>query len=404
MKRLTCLTMCAVAAAGLATRAGAQCQYGLSIVAGPDCGGLGSPTRGASINEAGLVAGDYVGCGAQETFLWDGGPDLITLQRPPGVECARPWEITDTGLIAGTICVTSGGGERAFLHDGIGFIDLGLPPGAIQSAGRGLNDRGDVVGKWGTGVHAFLYRDGVMIDLMPDLGHPSGEALDVNDAGQVVGWMGTSVGTDAHAYIWQDGVVTDLSVIPGGFTAAANAINNVGHVVGSGKVNDKSIIKEAFLWDGGQMFNLGTLPGFELGSAFDINELGQIVGRAWGMPGNPNIESAFIWQNGVMTDLNDLIRAPAGAHVTVATAINNQGQITGQADFGVGDVVAFLLTPIPPPGDLDGDCTVGIVDFLALLALWGPCPGACPPSCAADLDGDCDVGIVDFLTLLANWG
>ncbi len=140
----------------------AQCQYEVSIVAGPDCGGLGSTTRGASINEAGRVAGDYVVCGlgAQETFLWDGGPVLMTLERPPGVLCARPWEITDTGLIAGTICVRDGGGERAFLHDGTGFIDLGVPPGAIRSAGRGLNDRGDVVGKWGTGVNAFLYRDG----------------------------------------------------------------------------------------------------------------------------------------------------------------------------------------------------------------------------------------------------
>ena len=47
---------------------------------------------------------------------------------------------------------------------------------------------------------------------------------------------------------------------------------------------------------------------------------------------------------------------------------------------------------------------VGITDFLMLLAVWGPCPDPCPPSCAADLDGDCTVGITDFLMLLANWG
>ncbi len=50
-------------------------------------------------------------------------------------------------------------------------------------------------------------------------------------------------------------------------------------------------------------------------------------------------------------------------------------------------------------GDLDGDGVVGIVDFLALLAVWGPCPAPC----IADLDGDGIVGIVDFLGLLANW-
>ena len=54
-------------------------------------------------------------------------------------------------------------------------------------------------------------------------------------------------------------------------------------------------------------------------------------------------------------------------------------------------------------GDLDGDGSVGINDFLMLLAAWGPCGAPCPPSCVADLDGDCVVGIIDFLTLLANW-
>jgi len=49
--------------------------------------------------------------------------------------------------------------------------------------------------------------------------------------------------------------------------------------------------------------------------------------------------------------------------------------------------------------DLDGDGTVGINDFLNLLAAWGTDPGG-PP----DFDGDGDVGIRDFLELLANWG
>ncbi len=54
----------------------------------------------------------------------------------------------------------------------------------------------------------------------------------------------------------------------------------------------------------------------------------------------------------------------------------------------------------PCPADLDGDGSVGSVDFLALLAGWGPCAAPCP----ADLDGDCTVGILDFLALLGAWG
>ncbi len=52
------------------------------------------------------------------------------------------------------------------------------------------------------------------------------------------------------------------------------------------------------------------------------------------------------------------------------------------------------------PWDCDGgestDGTVGITDFLLLLAQWGG-PGSC------DFDGG-GVGINDFLELLANWG
>ena len=62
--------------------------------------------------------------------------------------------------------------------------------------------------------------------------------------------------------------------------------------------------------------------------------------------------------------------------------------------------------PISTPdnvGDLDGDGMVGIVDLLALLAGWGPCPGP-PLPCPTDLDGDGSTGITDLLVLLANWG
>ena len=73
-----------------------------------------------------------------------------------------------------------------------------------------------------------------------------------------------------------------------------------------------------------------------------------------------------------------------------------------------GDFILNLAGPSCDPGvvvtgDLDGDGTVGITDFLALLAAWGPCP-APPDPCPADLDGDGAVGVTDFLILLANWG
>ncbi len=66
-------------------------------------------------------------------------------------------------------------------------------------------------------------------------------------------------------------------------------------------------------------------------------------------------------------------------------------------------IVVSAMELLPAAADLDGDGTVGIVDFLALLAVWGPCPGP-PAGCPADLDGDGTVGIADMLLLLADWG
>ena len=66
----------------------------------------------------------------------------------------------------------------------------------------------------------------------------------------------------------------------------------------------------------------------------------------------------------------------------------------GAHEFQGGIAVEAIL------GDIDGDEIVGIIDFLALLAAWGPCAEEC---CLADLDSNTFVGIADFLLLLSNW-
>lgn len=74
-----------------------------------------------------------------------------------------------------------------------------------------------------------------------------------------------------------------------------------------------------------------------------------------------------------------------------------------QVDFhdirlaGISTVHLALVFPPACPWDCgDGDGTIGIVDFLALLGQWSAA-GSC------DFDGG-GVGITDFLELLGNWG
>ena len=97
---------------------------------------------------------------------------------------------------------------------------------------------------------------------------------------------------------------------------------------------------------------------------------------------------AFVSGEGTDCNLN---LVPDACDIDAGTSLDENGN-------GVPDECDVEI-----PGDLNGDGTVGIEDFLLLLAAWGACPEPCPPSCPADLDEDCDVGINDFLLLLANW-
>ncbi len=69
-----------------------------------------------------------------------------------------------------------------------------------------------------------------------------------------------------------------------------------------------------------------------------------------------------------------------------------------------GSVAVLLNNPPPPPcpGDFTGDGFVNVVDFLDLLAHWGPCPSGA--SCPWDLNGDEVVDVSDLLDVLFSWG
>ena len=62
------------------------------------------------------------------------------------------------------------------------------------------------------------------------------------------------------------------------------------------------------------------------------------------------LEHAFLYQHGVMTDLNSLLaRAFFGCDPQYATAINDNGWIVGRGVNPSGQTDAFLLTPTPEP-------------------------------------------------------
>ena len=100
----------------------------------------------------------------------------------------------------------------------------------------------------------------------------------------------------------------------------------------------------AFRWSPrGGTDNLGTLPGDANSQAMGINSRGQVVGVSFG---GSSGSRAFIWQDGVMTDLNDLV--DTDDVLLSAQHINDAGQITGRLrSSATGETLAFVATPRP---------------------------------------------------------
>ena len=94
--------------------------------------------------------------------------------------------------------------------------------------------------------------------------------------------------------------------------------------------------------DLGQLYNAGS-------TALDINGSRQIVGFS-AAPGGVG-DHAFLWESGVMTDLNSLIPSGTGWRLVNARGINDSGQIVGWGYNG-SLTRAFLLTPVPEPSTI----------------------------------------------------
>jgi hypothetical protein len=105
---------------------------------------------------------------------------------------------------------------------------------------------------------------------------------------------------------------------------------------------------------------------------------------------------AFLYSNGTMEDLNNLTSLPAGLTLWEATAINNSGQVVGEASNGD----AFLLTPLEP-GDANGDGRVDINDLTIVLSNFGQTGMTWSQG---NFTGDPTVDINDLTILLSNYG
>jgi probable HAF family extracellular repeat protein len=239
--------------------------------------------------------------------------------------------------------------------------------GGYQGFAAGVNDRGQVVGWAETTIEdptcnapqvlqfrAVLWepRKGRKRELPPLPGDSTSAATAINDRGQAVGISGEcdiAVGQRSarHAVLWHHGRVIEIGDLGGDMWHTPMDINERGDVVGFSNpatVPGTAFAPHAFLWTRrGGIRDLEAIGDDTTSQALGINERRQVVGVSSGTGG----ARAFLWQHGVMRDLNDLV-GEYPHHLLVAQHINDRGVIVGRAVLqGTTTQVPFVATPVP---------------------------------------------------------
>lgn len=339
------LSRCAVIAAlvigFVSAPLGADLQYRVT-----DLGTLGAfPSRAWGIDSQGRVVGESSVRLADEHlhgFLWNGA--IVDLGAQPGWPHSIAFGLNDAGQAVGPSFRLGEMNDAATrwqsgVIEPIGdFTPRGLNADCVVVGVRSV-DRGD--GQW---IEEAVRWDNGALTALPTLGGRNAWAAAINDAGWIVGASESSDELAVHATLWIADIASDLGTL-GGSSSQALAINGAGQVVGWSDTADGG--QHAFLveLDGGgnvvARHDLGELAG-GTSYAYGLNSRGDVVGTS--------DDTAFLWTQGAMIDLNTRIDPLSGWTLNEAVAINDAGQVAGHGVIG-NEPHAFLLTP-----GSDADC------------------------------------------------
>ena len=194
---------------------------------------LGPGTFATGINDAGVIIG-----GNGHAFLFSNGVyhDLGVL---PGGDWSSAYGVNNLGTVVGNAS-TAAGGFRGFLWTAASGM-VALPTfGGANSYATAINNNGEAAG-FASLVdgyeHAFSALNAVLTDL-GTLGGRSSFAYGINDDGNIVGFSWMASGANPHAFLYSNGMMVDLnSLIPassGWELTQAFGINDAGQIVGQG--------------------------------------------------------------------------------------------------------------------------------------------------------------------------
>ena len=231
---------------------------------------------------------------------------------------------------------------HAFLRNADGTIKDLNPSDSVNTLALGINSFGDVVGTIleKAGAFLFIYHDGKLTKKEISLqGFNEYEGAGINDREQIAGTAWNDTGRSAPFICENDGTITNLGSLIS-TSSESVAINNNGDLLIAAKDGN------SFLYTNGELSNLGHLQGVSGSTeAIALNDNGDAVGTIEVSPTN---SIGFLYKDGQLLDLRQLVVDGEAWPELIPTAINNKGQIAGSAFLRNGEYEdhLFLLTPI----------------------------------------------------------
>ena len=246
-----------------------------------------------------------------------------------------PLDINNTGQITGIYWFEDS--EYAFISDNKGNMENLGSLGGLHSSGNAINDAGQVTGysepsfpypgipdEFAEPYHAFFYNRGRMQDLFSLVWHSEG--LGINGAGQVTGFSYKNGARYGFLYSSSNGETQDLGHLGGGATTG-EAINDAGQVVGRSRT--ALGVFHAFLYSNGQIRDLNDLIPFDSGwvlvSAIGISNTGYITGRG-SLNGQPH---GFLLDPSIQLELMDAAGEPTSRKLITDLTANRYIAATG---------------------------------------------------------------------------